>query len=360
MGAVRVWGGAVVICHEGRLELKADALFVGVGVVYADDRIRRGEVLGAPPGEESIGGLGDGVVQLDQREVGAGEGGPQDGASVEIVEQAVAIAAAGGRIGLAAGAVEEVPVGHQRGCLSCTDAAVVGGHEVGRAVLPCVVDQKARAEGSAARADDGHRLDNVTVGVHDAPTIGGTADDVEVARAGSHFHETDEVVVDVLEFELQRRLAVGRHLHLHHQLVAGQDGRPKLLVFLVVGGGERAHHRLVIGRVQDERATVGHPVLCEAEVEGLGPCRADAHPPEGISVGQLHPLAMGGRADAHLYRLGEAGGDAGATALQLGSEQCLVVQVGHECHGHIGQRGLGSGYSWVGLGKKGEAEKPGK
>ena len=41
-------------------------------------------------------------------------------------------------------------------------------------------------------------------------------------------------------------------------------------------------------------------------------------------------------------------------------EQGCVVEVGHERHGDVGEWGLGMGYSWVCLGGKGEAEKPGE
>ena len=151
------------------LVLEADPLLVDAGVV---DR-HGGRGVGAaavPAGEGDAPGRIRVLVQLDQGEVGRTVLGAEERAALPVGQRAVGRAAAGRGL--------VVPVDHQRGGVVRADAAVVGGHEVGRLVLAGVVDHEAGAEQAAAGGDHADRGDLVPPAV----TLG--TDHVDVAGTG--------------------------------------------------------------------------------------------------------------------------------------------------------------------------------
>ncbi len=127
---------AEVAGDRGRLVLEADALLVGAGVVDGDGLQRVGAAA-VPAGVGHVRGRVRHLLEFDEAEVAGRVRGAEDGAGLEIRERAAAV--------LAAGRALEVPVDHHGGGVARADAAVVGGQEVGRAVLRRVVDQRSRS-----------------------------------------------------------------------------------------------------------------------------------------------------------------------------------------------------------------------
>ena len=77
-------------------------------------------------------------------------------------------------------------------------------------------------------------------------------------------------MVDGLDFEIQRRPGTGGQLHFYDEVVAGEDGRPQLGMFFIVGRGKGTNDFFAFGLIQDQAAAGRHGIGRKTEVERVG------------------------------------------------------------------------------------------
>src|SRR5690606_33436777 len=224
--------------------------------------------------------------------------------------------------------------------------AVVGGDEVGLAVLGVVVQQRAGADPGAAvdEAVVRHAADLVPVGVAEG------ADHVDVAGArgagtGAQRHEAafaaEHVAVaraHIADADLVFVPWIGK-AQGDHGLVTGHGGDPDVAVLVDVTGAVGPRGVLLVEAVDVDLGVLGNIQAGQAQVQfgGVG-CR-HAHPPDPGSVPQGFPEAVMAAVHGHIV----ADGDphalvAGLTAVRrivglvLG-QQCLAVDRWHAQYG---------------------------
>ena len=362
---------AAVAGRDGVRFDEGDPFLVGVGVV--DRGAERGR-FGAAGVVAVAGAAGGGVRgtiparpvmverrnrragELDEREVRAGVLGPEVRAGVELREAAVAALAALGASRHAAGGVLVVPVDDERGRVAGVDTAVVGGHEEHLLVLGGVVEQRAGAEGTAAGGDHAHRPGDL------APLgpggLRGQAGDVHVAGARLGLPIEPEAAVTLVhraELELESGHLGGRQQELDHEIPAGHHRRPELAVLRVVRGGERPHHVLLIGGVDEQPASRRHPVAGEAEVERDRSRGPHPQPPDEAAVGEPLPGAALGRGDPHRFGDREAGRQSLRLPLDvLGPHRVEIERRGHVEVDRVERRELEERRGGAGTGVGGE------